>query len=98
MCNVFGLNDRENWCLRDRGTAVVKASAGVLAAVVKGELEEHGVLAHAALRLLSAFADDPLCNRAFCHSGIHSACSANVLTAKAPWQRPAALPCEQLES
>ena len=74
----------------------MKASAGVLAAVVKGgELEEHGVLAHAALRLLTAFADDPLCNRAFCHSGIHSALSARMLTAKGIWHRPAAPFCAQ---
>ena len=47
----------------------MEASAGVLATVVKGELEQHEMLVHAALRLLATFADDPLCNRAFCHSG-----------------------------
>ena len=56
-------------CVRDRGAAVVEASAGVLAAVPSDTLDEHRVLLHAALRLLAALADDPLCSRAFCHSG-----------------------------
>ena len=52
---------------------MVEASAGVLASVPDEQLGERGVLLHAALRLLAAFADDPLCTRAFCHSGQSSA-------------------------
>ena len=60
----------------------MEASAGVLAVVDEGDLDEHGVLVHAALRLLTTFADDPLCTRAFCQSGNRTLCSANLPTLK----------------
>jgi len=60
---------RSNLLTCGRGAAVVEASAGVLAAVPDEQLAERGVLLHSALRLLAAFADDPLCTRGFCHSG-----------------------------